>query len=201
VGKKREQTDGIRVDVRLMKALAHPMRIRIAAELNKPGRVTSPSKFATEHNLRLSQVGYHFKELAKLGCLTVVEERPVHGSTEHFYKASRRILFHSDEWSGLPEIFKNSIAASALSDFLLASREAIEAGTFAARDDSQFVWLTARVDELGWVKAVGIIADALEQLLALEKECEPRLKQGAEGLNATFGLGAYEAPEAEDEAA
>jgi DNA-binding Lrp family transcriptional regulator len=202
VAKKREQTESIRVDVRLMKALAHPMRIRIVAELNKPGRVTSPSKFANEHNLSLSQVGYHFRELAKLGCLAVVEERPVRGSTEHFYKASRRILFHSDEWSGLPEIFKNSIAARALSDFLSASREAIEAGTFAARDDSQFAWLTVRVDELGWVKAVGIIADALEMLLALEGECETRLKKGAEGLNATFGLGAYESPQRdEDEAA
>jgi DNA-binding transcriptional ArsR family regulator len=200
VAKKRKQTDSIRVDVRLMKALAHPTRIRIVAELNKPGRVILPSKFATEHNLPLSQVGYHFKELAKLGCLTVVEERPVRGSTEHFYKASRRILFHSDEWSGLPEIFKNSIAARALSDFLNASRTAIEAGSFAARDDSQFAWLTIRVDELGWVKAVGIIADALEKLLALERECEPRLNQGAEGLNATFGLGAYESPQSDDEA-
>jgi hypothetical protein len=119
----------------------------------------------------------------------------VRGSTEHFYKASKRILFHSDEWSGLPEIFKNGIAARALSDFLNASREAVEAGTFAARDDSQFNWLTIRVDELGWVKAVNIIADALEALLALEKECEPRLEVGAEPVNATIGLGAYESPQ------
>lgn len=197
-GKKRDETEAIRVGVRLMKALGHPVRVQIAAELNRPDRVTSPSKFAEKFGLSVSHVSYHFTKLKKYGCIEITDERPVRGSTEHFYKASKRILFHSDEWSGMPEIFKNGIAARALADFLNVSREAIEAGTFAARDDSQFNWLTIRVDELGWVKAVNIIADALETLLALEKECEPRIEAGAEAFNATFGLGGFESPRGDD---
>lgn len=124
---RRNETEAIRVDPRLIKALAHPMRVQIMAELGTPGRVTSPSKFATEHAVNLSKASYHFEQLKKFGCLDIVEERQVRGSTEHFYEASKRVLFHSDEWSGLPEIFKNSIAAQALSSFLKVSREAIEA--------------------------------------------------------------------------
>lgn len=89
---------------------------------------------------------------------------------------------------------QNGIAAQALCGFLNASREAVEAGTFAARDDSQFCWTMIRVDELGWVKAVNIVADALEALLALETECARRIEAGAEPVNATIGLGAYESP-------
>jgi DNA-binding transcriptional ArsR family regulator len=191
---KRRETEAIKVDARLMKALSHPMRVQIMAELNMPDIITSPSKFSKKFDLGLSKVNYHFEELRKFGCLEIAEERPVRGSTEHFYRASKRILFHSDEWSSLPEIFKNSIAARALCDFLHVSREAIEAGTFAARDDSQFCWATIRVDERGWVKAVNIVADALETLLALQKECEPRIEAGAEALSATIGLGAFESP-------
>lgn len=193
----RRETDAIRVTVQLMRALSHPMRIQISAELNKPDVITSPSKFAEKYGLSLSKVSYHFTELKKYGCLEIADEQPVRGATEHFYRASKRLLFHSDEWSGMPEIFKNGVAARALSDFLNISREAIEAGTFAARDDSQFNWAMIRVDELGWVKVVNIVADALEAILAVEKECKPRIKAGAEAFNATIGLGAYESPPAE----
>lgn len=192
--KSRDETEAIRVGVQLMKALAHPMRIQITAELNKPECVTSPSKFAEKYGLSLSKASYHFKELRKYGCIEIVDEQPVRGSTEHFHKATKRVLFHSDEWSGMPDVFKNGIAARALCDFLNASREAIEAGNFAARDDSQFSWATIRVDELGWVKVVNIVADALEAILKVEKESNPRIKAGAEAFNVTIGLGAFEAP-------
>jgi hypothetical protein len=54
-GRKRHETEAIRVDARLMKALSHPMRVQIVAELNKPDRLTSPSKFARKYDLSLSK--------------------------------------------------------------------------------------------------------------------------------------------------
>jgi len=192
--KKRGSVAAISMDTRLMRAMAHPMRIQIVSEINKPGRTLSPSRFAELIERPLSLVGYHFKELEKFECIELVEKRPVRGATEHIYRASRRVLFDSDEWAQLPGIMKAGTAGRALTDFLLAGREAVEAGTFEARDDSHLSWTTIRVDERGWCKGSAIVAEALDQLLALEEECAPRIEAGAEQLDATFGLGMFESP-------
>lgn len=191
---KRGSIASIKVDAEFLKALAHELRIQIVAELNKPGRVLSPREFADLAGRRLGTVSYHFRRLEELGAITMVDTRQVRGSTQHFYRATKRMLFDSEEWSSLPTQFKQGVAARALSDYLNASREAIEAGTFDARDDSHMSWATLQLDERGWCKATALMADTLEKLLALEGECRPRVENGAESLNATFGLGLYEAP-------
>jgi DNA-binding transcriptional ArsR family regulator len=190
----RRNISNLKIDARLMRALAHPVRVQIVAELSKPGRVISPSEFAEQFRHSLSNTSYHFRALDKVGCIAIERERPVRGSTEHFYKASKKILFDSEEWGALPSIFKNGTAARALADYLNVARVAIEAGTFEARDDSHMSWATIRVDERGWCKVVEVMADALEKLLGVEAECAPRIAAGAEALDATFGLGAFESP-------
>lgn len=192
--KKRGSVAAISMDTRLMRAMAHPMRIQIVSEINKPGRTLSPSRFSEAVERPLSLVGYHFKELEKFECIELVEERPVRGATEHIYRASRRVLFDSKEWAMLPGIMKAGTAGRALTDYLLAAREAIEEGTFEARDDSHLTWTTIRVDERGWCKGSAIVAEALDKLLALEEECAPRIEAGAEQLDATYGLGLFESP-------
>jgi hypothetical protein len=89
---------------------------------------------------------------------------------------------------------RSGTAGRALTDYLLAAREAIEEGTFEARDDSHLTWTTVRVDERGWCKGSAIVAEALDKLLALEEECAPRIEAGAEQLDATYGLGFFESP-------
>lgn len=191
---KRGSIAAIAMDPQLMRAMTHPTRIKIVAEINKPGRLLSPRSFSDQEDVALSSASYHFRALEKFGCIEIAEERPVRGATEHIYKASRRMLFDSEEWAALPEIVKAGTAARALSDYLKTAREAIEAGTFEARDDSHLSWTTARVDDRGWCKASKVMADALEQLLAIEAECAPRLAAGAEPVDATFGLGLFESP-------
>ncbi len=192
---KRGSIAAIAMDPKLMRAMLHPTRVRIVAEINKPGCILSPRKFSdTVEDISLSNASYHFRQLEELECIELVEAVPVRGATEHFYRASRRMLFDVEEWSALPAIFKAGSAARALSDFLLAAREAIEAGTFESRDDSHLSWTTMRLDERGWCKGSAIVADALEKLLQLEEECKPRIEAGAEQLDATFGLGMFESP-------
>lgn len=192
---KRGSVAAISMDTRLMKAMAHPLRIQIVSEINKPGRLLSPVRFSEMVERPLSLVGYHFKELEKYECIELVETRPRRGATEHLYRASRRVLFNSEEWAQLPDLVKAGTAGRALTDYLLTAREAIEAGTFEKRDDSHLSWTTIRVDERGWCEGSRIIAEALEKLLALEDECAPRIAAGAESLDATFGLGLFESPQ------
>lgn len=197
---KRGSVAAISMDTRLMKAMAHPMRMQIMAVMNKPGILLSPIKFADKIEEPLSNVDYHFKQLEKYDCIDLAEEVQRRGATEHLYRASRRVLFNVEEWAQLPAIMKAGTAGRALSDYLLTAREAIEAGTFEARNDSHLSYTTIRVDERGWCKGSEILADALDKLLKLEDECKPRIERGAEALDATYGLGFFESPRADLEA-
>src|SRR3954468_16385259 len=168
--KKRGSIAAISMELRLMKAMAHPMRIQIVSKINKPGRLLSPARFSEAIEKPIAQVNYHFRELEKYECIEIAEEVPRRGATEHLYRATRRVLFDAEEWAKLPAIMRAGTAGRALTDYLLAAREAIEAGTFEQRDNTHLSWTTLRVDELGWCKGSAIITDALDKLLALEDE-------------------------------
>ena len=64
-------------DPRLVKALAHPLRIRILAILED--RVASPSEIAEQLDAPLGNVSYHVRQLAELGLISLVRETPVGG--------------------------------------------------------------------------------------------------------------------------
>src|SRR3954447_100517 len=111
--KKRGSVAAISMEVRLMKAMAHPMRIQIVSEINKPGRLLSPARFAEAVDKPLSRVNYHFRELEKFECIEVAEEVPRRGAIEHRYRAVRRVLFDAEEWAKLPAIMRAGTGARA----------------------------------------------------------------------------------------
>lgn len=92
-----------KIDSRLTKAIAHPLRLQILTQANQ--RTISPSEFSEEMRAPLSTVAYHFRKLAELGFLELVEEVPKRGSQEHRYRGlinpdtlgSRDTIFH---WVG-----------------------------------------------------------------------------------------------------
>jgi DNA-binding transcriptional ArsR family regulator len=71
----------------LARANTHPLRISIleALELDE-GRCLSPNDLSYELQVPLSNVNYHVTELFNAGLLELVDERPVRGATEHFYR-------------------------------------------------------------------------------------------------------------------
>ncbi|HVY78908.1 MAG TPA: winged helix-turn-helix domain-containing protein [Solirubrobacterales bacterium] len=77
------------MDPRLTKAIAHPLRLQILAAA-KQGTI-SPSEYSEETGAPLSTVSYHFRKLADLGFLDLVEEIPKRGSREHRYRARRGV--------------------------------------------------------------------------------------------------------------
>lgn len=77
------------MDRRLTKAIAHPLRLQILALANQ--RTISPSEYSEEMGASLSTVSYHFRKLADLGFLELVEEIPKRGSREHRYRGRRPV--------------------------------------------------------------------------------------------------------------
>jgi len=84
------------VDGDVAQAMAHPLRVQIVAMLNQ--QVMSATMIAKKIDEPLQNVAYHFRILREKGLIEEVDSRPVRGSTEHFYRATKRVLFDGKAW-------------------------------------------------------------------------------------------------------
>ena len=114
-GEEPKLKEGELLDNRLAKALAHPMRVSILAAASVQSKI-SPAEFAREQGVPVQKVSYHFKALAKYGALELVDERPVRGAVEHFYRGTRRAIFGKADWQKVPESIKGGLAGAARRD-------------------------------------------------------------------------------------
>ncbi len=188
------------IDDELARAIAHPIRAQILAEANE--RVMSPAQFARRHDLDVSNVAYHFKELAeRYGCLELVARVPVRGATEHFYKATRRALFDGKAWDNLPETIKNKISGQTVSDLLGAISEAMLEETFDERDDRYLVWDKVLLDEQGWQEVSEIFRDCIYKTLKAAEEAGQRLddETGEGGILGSWAFLFFKSPFKEPE--
>jgi len=179
------------LDPNISKSLAHPLRVNILAITS--WRVISPSEFARETDEKLSKVSYHFKRLAELGALELIETESVRGAVKHMYRGTRRAIFAGAGWEELPKSVQDGVAGAALQDFMKVAVRSIESGAFSARDDSHFTWEPFQYDELAFKAMVKILEKTRERLAALAEEAAPRLSQtGQEGFLVAVSLAGFE---------
>ena len=88
------------IDQRIMKALSHPLRVRMLTLLNQ--KVSSPSELAEELDEPLGNVSYHMRFLADLNMVELVRTEPRRGAVEHYYEALEPPLISDDDWAQLP---------------------------------------------------------------------------------------------------
>ncbi len=184
------------VDQRLVKALAHPLRVQILAILNE--RMASPNELSKELEEGLSQVSYHVKVLKDFECIEMVKTEPRRGAVEHYYRATSRAFLADREWQHLPDSLKPGVSTSVLKLVLEDVIGAINGGTFNARDDVHMSWTPGVVDEKGWDESVKLVNNTLERLLKIHEASAKRLaKSGKEGIPATAVLMNFEGLSAE----
>src|SRR4029078_551345 len=95
------------------------------------------------------------------------DSRPVRGSTEHFYEATKRVLFDGRAWDDLPPSMKAKVSSRMFSDFLEVVSAVMLGETFDSSDERVNVWLQGRLDEQGWdeaVKAHWVLIHAMEDI-------------------------------------
>jgi DNA-binding transcriptional ArsR family regulator len=181
----------------LLKALAHPIRLHLLGVLSD--RNVSPAEFARERNEPIPNVSYHFRVLQKLGCIEVVGSKPARGSVEHFYRRTASVVFDDDYWLQIPDDARRVVASTILKDLVGRMTEAIQAGTFTARQDVHITWRPVRLDEKGWTKVTAILGSAFREVGEAEVRAAKRLAEsGEDGLIATVALAGFESPRAMD---
>ncbi len=185
------------VDQRLVKALAHPLRVEILTILNE--RMASPNELSKELDEGLSQVSYHVKVLKDFECIEMVKTEPRRGAVEHYYRATARAYLTDRDWRAIPDSMKPGVSASAFRVIFEEVAAAINGGSFNSRDDVHMTATPGVVDEQGWKESVDLINETLDQVMAIQAESAKRLaKSDEEGIPVNVVLMNFEAltPEA-----
>jgi DNA-binding transcriptional ArsR family regulator len=99
-------------DPRLVKALAHPLRVSILSALEH--RTASPSELADELGVPLPNLSYHIRMLVQLDLLKLVKTRPRRGAIEHYYKATGNVAVTDQAWGEVPSLVKSAMVSSSL---------------------------------------------------------------------------------------
>jgi DNA-binding transcriptional ArsR family regulator len=167
------KTAETRLDQRLVKALAHPLRVRLLTLLNQ--QVASPSELAEKLHQPLGNVSYHVRILADLGAIELVETKPRRGALEHYYRALMRPWFREQDWAELPAPLRSSISAAVLTQVWEETAEAVRADSFDDREDRHLSRTPLVLDEQGFQELGALLDELLDRSLEIQAESAQRL--------------------------
>jgi DNA-binding transcriptional ArsR family regulator len=180
------------IDQRLVRSLAHPLRIQILELLTD--HVASPISISGQLEANLSDVSYHTRALDRYGALELVDTAQRRGATEHFYKATPDAFVGGPMWRRVPRPVRGGVSAATLRTFLDKAAAALEAGTLDDRDDTVLRWMPLHLDEEGFGEVNSILEEATKKMLAAHLRSQDRLSQnGGRGTVSTVvGMAAFE---------
>jgi DNA-binding transcriptional ArsR family regulator len=187
-------------DARLVKALAHPLRIQILALLDN--RVASPKQIATELDTPLPNTAYHVRQLAALGLVELVRRTVRGGAIEHHYTTKVRPIISDDLWGELPEIVKRAAVSGAVNQALWEMARAVDSGGFS-KQDVHLTRTAARLDEKGWKDMTRELHKALKGIDRVVAEANERLATDpdADTIEAMAVMALFERPQLGGQAA
>jgi DNA-binding transcriptional ArsR family regulator len=146
-------------DPRYVKALSHPLRVRILALLQE--RTASPRELAEWLDATLGTVSYHVRTLHDFGLLELVRTSQVRGAIAHHYRAKVRPRVSDEAWASAAPIVKQAAVGAALQTVDDYARASAAAGGFD-RGEAHLTRTNLRLDDKGWQQA----AKACEKLVA-----------------------------------
>jgi DNA-binding transcriptional ArsR family regulator len=179
-------------DQRVVKALAHPLRVQILGLLEQ--QTASPSELAAELRVPLGNVSYHVRQLQSFGLIRLVRTTPRRGSIEHHYELVARPDITDQAWDGLPDIVKHAMIGAALAPLGRMVNDAAVAGGFSRRE-AHLSRTALTLDDEGWREVSDLLVGMFDKLAAIEQDSVERLAGGdAEPSHSTVVLMNFESP-------
>lgn len=182
-------------------ALRHPLRVRILEVVNEQDM--SPNQFMLRQLApdvevsakSLSSISYHFRELAKLGCIEVARTYARRGATEHVYTGKARAYFTDEEWAELTQRERCLISRTMYQGLAARAEGAMIAHTFDSRSDRHLTWIAMEVDERGWSELMATLATTLGEVTQIRHDARDRLAaSGDDVVPVTVGMLGFESP-------
>jgi DNA-binding transcriptional ArsR family regulator len=185
------QRQSNRIDQRLVRALGHPLRVRILEVVQL--RNASPSELTDLLEAPLGNVAYHVRVLEKCGCIEQVATARRRGAVEHYFRARPRSYIGHKDWRKVPKSLRDSVTGSQLGTFFDRAADALEAGTIDARDDTTLSWMPMAVDSAGWEEVALVFQAATARLEKIHELNRRRMAEsGEEPTSLVVGMAAFE---------
>src|SRR3984885_117181 len=185
-------------DPRLVKGLAHPLRIHILRVLES--RVASPSEIAEEIGAPLGNVSYHVRFLARVGLIELTSTKPRRGAVEHYYRAVGRVSVTDQAWAQVPEVVKNGMISATLDQAGRVIGAAASSGGFE-RSDAVVARREMLLDQQGFSELAAELNGLLERIKEIEREGAERREvepdRGPAELDAGLVMMLFESGEAQ----
>jgi DNA-binding transcriptional ArsR family regulator len=161
-------------DPRLVKALAHPLRIRILGILEQ--RSATPKELAELLDVQLENLSYHVRTLRDFGFIKLERRRMVKGAVEHRYGMVARPRITAAAWEQLPAMVREALDAASLDQIWdVVTRAAAQ--DKMSRPQSQMARRVARLDEQGLAEMSDVVSDTVDRLVEIEKQSALRLRK------------------------
>ena len=161
-------------DPRLVKALAHPLRIRILGILEQ--RSATPKELAELLDVQLENLSYHVRTLRDFGFIKLERRRMVKGAVEHRYGMVARPRITAAAWEQLPAIVREALDSASLDQIWdVVTRAAAQ--DKMSRPQSHMARRVARLDEQGLAQMSDVVTNAVDQLVEIEKQSAQRLRK------------------------
>jgi hypothetical protein len=160
------------METTLAAIVAHPTRARAFTILTE--RTASPVEIAGEIGKDVGHVGYHVRKLQQLDLIELVDERPVRGAVEHFYRAIVRPYVSEEEFTQQTledrEVFTRHILQFHVADIARAMDE----HTFDARSNRAVLRTPMTVDEDGFQELADLHVEMYERALDIQARSDER---------------------------
>ena len=160
-------------DPRYVKAMSHPLRVRILAMLDE--RTASPVELAGWLGASLGTVAYHVRTLERIGLVELVHDTRVRGAVEHHYKSCARPTVTDEAWAAAPAIAKQAAVSSSLQTIDAYARAASAAGGFDS-GNAHLTRTTLTLDSRGWSELSRACVRLLSQIDRIEESAKERMQ-------------------------
>lgn len=174
---------------KLIRALSHPLRVRILELLSK--EIASPAQMGRKLERSVQDISYHVKVLRDYGFLRLVEARPVRGAVEHFYTVVGTPALGSQSLELVPSTLRGEVAVVALNHLTSHLQTAFQNNAFAGDSEAHLLSTVVRVDERAWKEILTAVNDAKASFKSAVEGSERRL-QGESGRPVVFAIGLFE---------
>jgi DNA-binding transcriptional ArsR family regulator len=161
-------------DPRLVKALAHPLRVRILGILER--RSATPKELAEMLEVPLENLSYHVRALRDFGFIRLERRRMVRGAVEHRYGMVARPRITAAAWEQLPAMVREALDAASLDQIWdVVTRAAAQ--DKMSRPESHMARRVARLDEQGLAEMSEVVTQTVDRLVEIEKQSVQRLRR------------------------
>jgi len=182
------------METTLAAIVAHPTRARAFSILAE--RTASPVEIAQEIGKDVGHVGYHVRKLQQLNLIELVDERPVRGAVEHFYRAIARPVVREEGFAHQTPEEREVFTRHTLQLHVTDVARAMDEKTFDSRDNRALIRFPMFVDQEGFDELAQLHVEMYERALDIQARSDER-RSGSEedGIATSSTTMLFETPE------